>query len=372
MTEADLSGSAASALPRRWRLITWVVVVVAIAFLVAWFVAILQIPPRGTGPSDPGPGDGQQYIRAALRLNAEQPLYGYDATTGSFVAVDDYLSPPLLAVVFRVIVLLPAHGANLWWGAMVLFEISALVALVRRVPLVVSLATVVLGLSIDMAMWQGNVDCLVMPGLVLAWYWLSQGRDRRAALSIGLLASLKLTPLVFVWWLLVTGRRSAAGVAVGFGVALAVVTIIGSEPLVFRNFAGVTIANVEAPSSAFGSSGFAYALGLPSFAITWLPRLILTAGVAAMWICRRRPRVAWAIGASLMWLSSPVASVHTPALLLVALAPLAWPIRDLDRKNMDLPNPPHSAEQADRSAKHEMGVWSGRRVSNPRHSAWKT
>jgi type IV secretory pathway TrbL component len=45
-----------------------------------------------------------------------------------------------------------------------------------------------------------------------------------------------------------------------------------------------------------------------------------------MWVLRRRPGISFAIGVSLMWLASPIASVHTPALLLVALAPLAWPL----------------------------------------------
>jgi hypothetical protein len=265
-------------------------------------------------------------------LNAGEPLYGFDGTTGSFFAIGDYNSPPLLAVVFRAVVLLPGSAMYLWWGAVVSCEIAALIALVRRVPLITSLAMIALGLPIGMAMWQGNVDCVVMPGLVLTWYWLVQGHDLRAALLIGLLASLKLTPLAFVWWLLVMRRRRATGVALGCGVALAVVAMIGSAPQIFGDFVGLTNGNMTTPSSAVGSSGFAYALGLPPLAVTWLPRLVLIGGVTAMWCCRRQPGVAWAIGPVMMWLGSPVASVHTPALLLVALAPLAWPMRDQEQE----------------------------------------
>lgn len=331
--EVELS-SLANVDRRRRRLIVWTLVGVAFVFLFLWLVGISQIPPKDHGPSGPwSPGDTEQYIRAAQRLNAGEPLYGYDATTGSFFALGDYNSPPLLAVVFRAVVLLPGSGMYFWWAVMASFEIAALIALARRVPLITSLAMIALGLSIGMELWQGNVDCMVIPGLILTWYWFVQGHELRAGLAIGLLASLKLTPLAFVWCLFVTGRRRAAGVALGCGVALAVVTMIGSTPLIFWDFVGVTNGNLTAPSSAFGSSGLAYALGLPPLVVTWLPRLILIGGIAAMWICRRRPGVAWAIGAVMMWLGSPVASVHTPALLLVALAPLAWPMRDQQQEH---------------------------------------
>jgi alpha-1,2-mannosyltransferase len=326
--EAAAGGTAGSAVRR--RLITIVTIAAVTAYLAVWIVAITQIPPNGHGPSGSGPGDTQQYIRAANRLAADQPLYGHGGSTGPFYAIGDYLSPPLLAVMFRAVLLIPGNSAYVWWAVAILFEASALLALVMRVPLIASLAIAVLGLSIAMAMWQGNVDCLVLPGMLLTWYWLRERRDSKAAMLLGLLVSLKLTPLVFVWWLIVTGRWRAAALALATSVVLAIVAMVGSEPLIFYYFAGVTTANVTDPSSAFGSSGFAYAVGLPAFVVTWLPRLILLGGFAAIWIGRRRPGVAWAIGASMMWLASPVASIHTPALLLVGLAPLAWPMHDVE------------------------------------------
>ena len=61
------------------------------------------------------PGDTHNYILAAQRLNAGHQLYSYGpgderplVTSGGA----DYalFSPPLIAVVFRLIVLLPANG----------------------------------------------------------------------------------------------------------------------------------------------------------------------------------------------------------------------------------------------------------------------
>jgi hypothetical protein len=65
---------------------------------------------------------------------------------------------------------------------------------------------------------------------------------------------------------------------------------------------------------------------MPALIVAWLPRAVLLGGAALMWATRRRPGISWSIGASLMWLASPVVALHTPALALVAIAPLAWPM----------------------------------------------
>jgi hypothetical protein len=110
--------------------------------------------------------------------------------------------------------------------------------------------------------------------------------------------------------------------------------MLGSEPLVMVKFYQVMTANLNLPTdSSIGPVGLATAVGLPGVVVTWLPRAILVAGIAAMWLTRRRPGLSFAIGAVLMWVASPIASLHTPALVLVAFAPLAWPMaRDLARR----------------------------------------
>jgi hypothetical protein len=161
---------------------------------------------------------------------------------------------------------------------------------------------------------------------------------RRAPLVVGL----ALIPLFFVWWLLITGRRRAAGVAVARGVALALVAMLGSERLIIVKFYQVMTANLNLPTdSSIGPVGLASVAGLPGIVVTWLPRVILVGGLAAMWLTRRRPGLSFATGAVLMWLASPIASLHTPALVLVAFAPLAWPMaRGLARRGAAAPPEP--------------------------------
>jgi hypothetical protein len=286
------------------------------------------------------PGDTHNYILAGLRLDAGHPLYAYGPGDEHVRVFDPespnypLYSPPLIGVLFRPIVLLPANGLYIWWAAMCAMELLAAAMLLRRAPLLVGLALIPLSVPAAVAMEVANADCLVLIGMLVAWRWLVAGHDDRAALLIAFLASLKLTPLFFVWWLLITGRRRAAGAAVAFGAALALVAMLGSEPLVMVKFYQVMTANLNLPTdSSIGPVGLATAVGLPGVVVTWLPRAILVAGIAAMWLTRRRPGLSFAIGAVLMWVASPIASLHTPALVLVAFAPLAWPMaRDLARR----------------------------------------
>jgi len=317
-----LKGSLARLVQRREQLFAWSLVAVGLVCIAVWLLVTSQVARF--------PGDTHNYILAGLRLNAGHPLYGYGPgdVRAPYVGGADYplFSPPLIAVIFRPIVLLPANGEYVWWAAMDICEILAVAALVRRAPLVMGVALIPLSLAIAMAMWQGNVDCLVVAALVLAWCWLVQRQDDRAALLLALVASLKLTPVIFVWWLFVTGRRRAAAIAIGCGIVLALVAILGSEPFIFLRFYQVTVANLSAPSGLMTTSGLANAVGLPAVVVAWLPRALLVAGAAVIWVFRDRAGLSWAISALLMWIVSHVASLHTPALLLVALAPVAWPI----------------------------------------------
>jgi hypothetical protein len=315
----------ARAVPTPWQLFEWAIV--TIGLLCVAFVTVYWLS-YATAQT---PGDTNNYILAGLRLNVGHLLYSYSPGDAHALATSggaDYaiFSPPLIAVVFRLIVLLPANGRYLWWASMDVLELLAILALVRRAPFATGLALIPLCLSIGLVMEVGNVDCLVLAGLLLAWCQLVRGHDDRAAVIIAVLASLKLTPVIFVWWLFVTGRRRAAGIAIGCGIALAFVAMLGSEPLIFARFYEVTMANLSAPASDLGPPGLARTLGLPAIVVAWLPRAILLGGAAAMWATRHRPGVSWAIGALLMWLASPVIALHTLALALAAIAPLAWPM----------------------------------------------
>lgn len=312
-------------LPPPSRLFAWALVAAGLCFLgyLTWTLMTHALP------GAPG-RDVHNYVLAGQRLNVGHPLYTYgpgDERVPTPEGQSSYAlySPPLVGVIFRLVVLLPGDGMAPWWIAMDALELLAIAMLIRRTPLLAGAALLVLGIPIAVLLEFGNIDCLVAFGMLLAWRWLVDGHDDRAAILIAVLASLKLTPVIFVWWLVVTGRWRAAALAVGAGLVLALVAMAGTEPLIMFKFLEVTTSN-EGQAASVGVTGLAATLGVPSWLTAWLPRLILVLGVGAMWAVRRRPGLAFAIGASLMWLASPVASVHTPALMLVALAPAAWPM----------------------------------------------
>lgn len=336
-------------LPSPMRLLAWGIATAGICCVafVSWYWVSHALASGWTST------DIHNYILGGLRLNAGHPFYGYGPGDERILLTDpgtDYpiYSPPLIGVVFRLVVLLPANGLYIWWAIMDLLEIVAVVVLVRRATLATGLVLIPLSISIGSAMEYGNVDCLLVAGLVLAWWWMTRGHDNWAALAIAVLASIKLTPVILVLWLIVTGRTRPAAIAIGCGVAFAVVAMAGTEPLIFAKFYEVTTANFAGAYGLQTPSAWARAIGAPAEIAALMPRMILVGGAVLMWLARRRPALAWSIGALLMWLGSPVADLQTPALALVALAPLAWPMTG--RQGTE-----QSEAGADRSAEKHHG-----------------
>lgn len=322
---ARVSTATRRLLPSPRRLLGWGVAAVGtccVAFVTLYWVSHAL----STGWTST---DIHNYILGGLRLNAGHPFYGYGPGDERVLLSDpgtDYpiYSPPLIGVVFRLFVLLPAHGLYVWWGLMNLLEIAAIVVLVRRATLVTGLVLIPLSICIGCAMQYGNVDCLLVAGLLLAWWWITRGHDGWAAVAIAVLASIKLTPVILVWWLVVTGRRRAAAIAIGCGIGLVIVAMAGTEAPIFAKFYEVTTANFAGAYGLLTPAAWARAVGVPAEIAAVMPRIVLIGGAALMWAVRKRPALAWSIGALLMWLGSPVADLQTPALALLALAPLAW------------------------------------------------
>ena len=151
--------------------------------------------------------DVRAYYDAGARLNVGLPLYapGADTTTAAF-----YRYPPLLAIAFRPLALLPYPVAAVVWEA---FVIAALVltlvrlGLTRRTAIAVALLGVPIAWAVSIGQAQVPVTWLlalgapwsvalaanlkILPGLV-ALYWIGRGDWRRlgrfVAWVLGLLA----------------------------------------------------------------------------------------------------------------------------------------------------------------------------------------
>ena len=145
--------------------------------------------------------DARAYYDAGARLNAGLPLYpeGADPDSAEF-----YRYPPLLAIAFRPLALLPFPAAAAIWEVVVVASLLATLWWLGLRRPETWLAVGVLGLPIAwcVAVGQAQVPLTFLTTLGSPW-------------SIALAANLKLWPaLVALWWI---GRRDRRSVVVFAG-----------------------------------------------------------------------------------------------------------------------------------------------------------
>jgi len=150
-----------------------------------------------------------------------------------------------------------------------------------------------------------------------------RGRGIAAGVLLGLIASLKVTPLIFAWWLVVHGERRAIAAFGLTAVILAALTALGSYPGVFGEYVEVVRATVSIVPGALSLPGLGRAVGLEPDIAAALGRIALVVAGLAILALRRFPAAGYGIAGLMLWLGSPAAAAHTPALALAALAPLA-------------------------------------------------
>lgn len=223
--------------------------------------------------------DVHAYYDAGVRLNAGEPLYDQPA------GVDEaafYRYPPLLAILFRPLALLPfGLAAAIWMAAIAAMFAATLVRIdIRRpVPL---FAVCALALPIGWSLVIGQAQVAVTLLLAIGAPW-----------SIAVATNLKLFPiLVAVWWL---GRRRwrAVGELLVWLVVLAVVQLV-LEPA--GTLAYPTFLRLDQVGNVVSLSPYAIS--------PWLWAVLLVAGGAlALWAAPRR--WGWAAAVTLSVLASP-------------------------------------------------------------------
>ena len=142
--------------------------------------------------------DVRIYYDAGSRLNAGQPLYGVGSDTG----VGWYVYPPLLAILFRPLALLPFPVAAAIWEVVIVAATALAVrraGLSRRTALVVGWLALPIGWSLAVGQAEPVVTALLALGSpatvalaghvklvpwLVAIYWLGRG-DLRALARFG-------------------------------------------------------------------------------------------------------------------------------------------------------------------------------------------
>jgi len=241
--------------------------------------------------------DVHAYYDAGARLNAGQPLYVQPA------GVDDaafYRYPPLLAILFRPLALLPfGFAAAIWMTLIALMFVATLVRLDLRRPLTLFVVCA-LALPIGWSIVIGQAQVAVTLLLALGSPW-----------AVAIAANLKVFPiLVAVWWL---GRRDwrplgwlAVWVAALIGVQL---VLAPSDTLAYISFL-----RLDQVGSVISLSPYAIS------PLLWAA-MVIALVVLAIWSAPRR--YGWAVAVTLSVLASP-------RLLLYQLSSLVAGVRDPD------------------------------------------
>jgi hypothetical protein len=312
----------------RWRrLLTLLIVAIAIGLLVAVQSVYFQ---RGFIP-----GDAFNYLAAGERLNAGHPLYALSAGDRPADIHPPYwtvpfVSPPPMAVLFRLFALLPGDlGAYAWWGCQLSALTAAIVLLMRRRPLLTAAAMIVLLVPLVYEIGVGNVNSFLLLGLILTWRAFANGANATAGGLVGAMTPAKLTPAAAGWWLIVHGRWSAVGAAIVAALVVGAISLVGAGVDNHVRYLEILLGGGFSPSP-LSLGGVAELLGAPATIARLVPFVAIAIGLFAVWGLRRNPGPSFAAAVVTMIAGSPAVSVNWYVLLLALLAPAAWPLAAAD------------------------------------------
>jgi hypothetical protein len=172
----------------------------------------------------------------------------------------------------------------------------------------------------------GNLNSLLLAGIVGAWYLLVRRYDIGAGVVIAGMTALKLTPVLLAWWLITQRRWTAVRAFVVAGLVIAVVSLLGAGLTAHLEYLGIVRQTSTAGTSDLSLAGLARSVGVDPGVASVLPAIALVAGFVAIWLLRARPGLAYAVAVVTMLLGSPVVNVNWFTVLLAAMAPVVWPL----------------------------------------------
>lgn len=351
-------------LPRPRVMPAWVLILarIAIALLILADIAVTATIERPDLLHPTVAGDVANYEAAGERLNAGHHLYG--PLLPGDRPVPGYpkrypaplLSPPLVAVIWRPLALLGDAGVALWWLvnlALVVGVVLGFAAIGRRLTLGALLGLVALGwplalLSIrhpDLGAQQplavtalsGNLNGYLLAMCIIVWWATSRGRPWLAGSAAALAGVLKLGPFALGWWMLVRRDWPALKAFVVTVVILGFVGLLG---------AGLD-ANLAYVKLALGAHVTPTALSVPwmlerlfhvSSRTAGIGTIAATvAGLIAIYVTRRRPRLSFFLTLLVVIFSSPVVLAGNFALLLAAASP--WVVDERPTSSEETPRP---------------------------------
>jgi hypothetical protein len=279
------------------------------------------------------PGDSFTYLAAGERLNAGHLLYALspgDRPVGfepPFFTVP-LLSPPPIAVLFRPLAAIPNEiGVYIWWIATIVVLAAVILWMLRQRPILVGLAVLALSIPIVYQIGVGNLNGLIVAGIVGGWYLLTRRKDVAAGAVFALMTAFKVTPGIFLWWLITQRRWDAFKAFVVTGLVVLAVSVLGAGVQAHLEYLGIAGQTAAAGTTYLSLAGAARYLGVPAEIASLLPTAAIVLGMVEVWMLRARPGAAYVTGIITLIAGSPVVQITWFTILLGVLAPIVWPMR---------------------------------------------
>jgi hypothetical protein len=298
------------------------------------------------------PGDSFTYLAAGERLNAGHLLYALspgDRPVGfepPFFTVP-LLSPPPIAVLFRPLAAIPNEiGVYIWWVATILVLAAVILWMLRERPILVGLAVLVLSIPIVYQIGVGNLNGLIVAGIVGAWYLLTRRRDVAAGAIFALMTAFKVTPGIFLWWLITQRRWDAFKAFVVTGLVVLAISVVGAGLQPHLEYLGIMRQTATAGTTYLSLAGAARYIGVPVDIANLLPPASIIVGAVAIWLLRDRPGPAYVVAILTLIAGSPVVQITWFTILLGALAPVVWPMSSSRTEARPVPVPSESGSDA--------------------------
>jgi hypothetical protein len=304
------------------RVLGYAIATVGIALTLMFFLTIFA-------PIEWFAKDGVTYLAAAERLNAGHALYSLEpgdrlvAGFGTECCPFPLMSPPTIAVLWRPIALLGPEAALLIWDWVNAVAIIATVGLLLvRIPLATGIFMVLLSLPLAQETLLGNVNGILLAGIVATWFLGRTDRFVLAGAVIAVMAAIKLWPAMLIVWFLTQGHSRALKGFVAGALVMTVTSLLGAGLMAHIDYLATVI-----PATAGQAPLATIVRAATGVDVPWIGYAVLGAGLVEVWALRKRPRLAWATAVLTMVFGSPVFHVGTLVLLFGALIPWAEPAR---------------------------------------------
>jgi hypothetical protein len=270
--------------------------------------------------------DTWNYLGAGERLNAGHSIYALVAGDRPILiqppANVPLVSPPLIAVVWRPLALLPDWLAMwAWWAASAAAMLATTIWIVLKGRWQAVAMVFVLATTIGECAVSGNLNSFLAPALAVSWWATEAGRPRVAGSLTALGTVLKIGPAAILLWLAV--RREGKAI-VSFAicvVGLAAVSLLGAGFQQHVDFLSVARSSTDAAGWGASIPGLLRQLNAPQPVLELCIPAVWILGAALVWGLRHRPAWAFSVAVILVIWGTPVVHMTAVALLLAIAAP---------------------------------------------------